>query len=64
MRYMNAGGQFIAPLITHPRHKMNAWLMIGAPVDSHGVAQPKGWMSGDKFLIWLKHFVKYAHQLK
>ena len=61
---MSASGQFIAPLFIFPRQKMNPRLMIGAPDESQGVAQPNGWMNGDIFETWLKHFVKHVRPSK
>ena len=58
---MSAIGQYIPPLFIFPRQKMNQRLMIGAPEESIGVAQPNGWMNGNIFLTWLKHFEKHVH---
>jgi len=61
---MSANGYFIPPFFVFPRQKMNKRLMINAPAQSEGVAQPKGWMNSDFFLQWLRHFIKFAHPSK
>ncbi|XP_033218287.1 uncharacterized protein LOC117173755 [Belonocnema kinseyi] len=58
---MSAGGQFIPPFFVFPRSRMNDQLMIGAPNESVGEAQPNGWMNAELFLKWMKHFVKYSN---
>ncbi|XP_033229505.1 uncharacterized protein LOC117181046 [Belonocnema kinseyi] len=40
---------------------MNDRLIIGAPNESVGEAQPNGWMNAELFLKWMKHFVKYSN---
>lgn len=57
---MSANGYFIPPFFVFPRQRMNERLMINAPAQSEGVAQPKGWMNSDFFLQWLRHFMKFA----
>ncbi|XP_036146776.1 uncharacterized protein LOC118646934 [Monomorium pharaonis] len=61
---MSANGYFIPPFFIFPRMKMNERLMINAPSQSEGVAQPKGWMNSDFFCQWLKHFEKFSHPSK
>lgn len=61
---MSASGHFIPPFFVFPRQRMNDRLMINAPAESVGVAQPKGWMNCDFFLYWLQLFVKHSHPTK
>lgn len=61
---MSANGHFIPPFFVFPRQRMNDRLMINAPAESVGVAQPKGWMNSDFFLHWLQLFVKHSHPTK
>ncbi|XP_021696059.1 uncharacterized protein LOC110675412 [Aedes aegypti] len=57
---MSATGVYIPPFFVFPRVRMNDHLRFNAPMDSKGVAQPKGWMNGEFFLKWLEHFVKFS----
>lgn len=57
---MNPTGHFIPPLFIFPRQRMNERLMLGAPEESVAFAQPSGWMNGEIFLLWLKHFAKHV----
>lgn len=43
---------------------MNERLMINAPAESEGVAQPKGWINKDFFVKWLQHFTKFTRPSK
>ena len=61
---MSANGHFIPPFFVFPRQRMNDRLMINAPAESVGVAQPKGWMTSDFFLRWMHQFVKHSHPSK
>jgi len=61
---MSATGYFIPPFFVFPRKRMNERLMINAPPQSAGVAQPRGWMNSDLFLRWLEHFLTFAHPTK
>lgn len=58
---MSAGGQFVPPYFIFPRSRMNERLMINAPNESVGEAQPNGWMNAELFLKWMRHFVKYSN---
>ncbi|KAJ3655894.1 hypothetical protein Zmor_015002 [Zophobas morio] len=57
---MNPLGIYIPPAFIFPRKNMKQELLDHAPTGSTGFTQEKGWMTGDIFLKWLKHFVKYA----
>ncbi|KAK9729596.1 CENP-B N-terminal DNA-binding domain [Popillia japonica] len=57
---MSAGGQFVPPFFVFPRSRMNERLMINAPNESVGEAQPNGWMNAELFLKWMHLFVKYS----
>ncbi|CAH1987730.1 unnamed protein product [Acanthoscelides obtectus] len=58
---MSAGGQFVPPYFIFPRNRMNERLMINAPNESVGEAQPNGWMNAELFLKWMQHFVQYSN---
>ncbi|KAB0801102.1 hypothetical protein PPYR_05456 [Photinus pyralis] len=57
---MNVIGTFVPPAIIFPRKNMKYELMDGAPTGSVGFAQENGWMNGEVFLKWMKHFIKFA----
>lgn len=57
---MSATGLFVPPFFVFPRQRCNERLMIGAPPESIGLAQPNGWMNAELFVKWLHHFVKFA----
>lgn len=61
---MSANGHFIPPFFIFPRQRMNERLMMNAPAESIGVAQPKGWMNSDFFLQYLRIFVKHTQPTK
>lgn len=61
---MSATGHYTPPFFVFPRHKMNPRLMVNAPAQSKGVAQPRGWMIGDFFLQFLQHFVQHVRPTK
>ena len=48
---------YVPPFFIWPRKKMKLSLMNGAPAGSVGTASPSGWMDGELFMQWLKHFV-------
>lgn len=39
---------------------MRPEFMTGSPPGSEGIAHESGWMTNDNFMLYLKHFVKYA----
>lgn len=55
---MNAAGQYIPPMIIFPRKRLAEGLMRGAPPGSIGAVSDNGWTDGDRFIDWLKHFIK------
>lgn len=56
----NAIGTYVPPVLLFPRKNMKYELMDHAPVGALGLAQESGWMTGETFLKYLKHFVKYV----
>ncbi|XP_026728373.1 uncharacterized protein LOC113494293 [Trichoplusia ni] len=61
---MSANGHYIPPFFVFPRQRMNERLMMNAPGESIGVAQPKGWMNSDFFLQYLRIFMKHTQPTK
>ena len=57
---MNAAGNFIPPMFIFPRKRMVDSLMNSAPAGAIGVCTDSGWIDGDTFLKWLKHFASVA----
>lgn len=58
---MSAAGSFIPPALIFARKKHKAELVDDAPVRTLLLCQESGWMTGELFLRWLKHFAKYSH---
>lgn len=44
---MSANGHYIPPFFVFPRQRINERLMMNAPAESVGVAQPKRWINID-----------------
>ncbi|GBP19771.1 Pogo transposable element with KRAB domain [Eumeta japonica] len=61
---MSANGHFVPPFFVFPMQRMNDRLMVNAPTESVGVAQPKGWINSDFFLQWLQLFIKHSRPTK
>ena len=57
---MNAAGNFIPPMFIFPRKRMVDSLMNNAPAGAIGLCTDSGWIDGDTFLKWLRHFVHVA----
>jgi len=55
---VSAIGNTVPPMLIFPRKKMKPWFLTNAPVGSVGSANQSGWMTGDDFLIFIKHFAK------
>lgn len=56
----NALGNSVPPFFIFPRVRFSERMLAGAPPGSVGVANPSGWMNGETFLQWLKHFVYHT----
>lgn len=61
---MSAGGTFIPPLLIFPRKNMSDILMKGAPPGAIGRCHPSGWIHGNLFTDWLKHFIEKTKPTK
>lgn len=55
---VSAIGNTVPPMFLFPRKKMKPWFLTNSPVGSIGNANSSGWMTGDDFLIFIKHFCK------
>ncbi|XP_067929421.1 uncharacterized protein [Watersipora subatra] len=57
---INALGNAIPPFMIFPRVHFKPTMINGAPSGTSGAAQPTGWMTGEVFIDWLKHFKKHT----
>lgn len=57
---MNVIGQYVPPVLIFPRKNWKNELTDNAPMGTLGIAQETGWMTGDVFLKWLKHFATFV----
>ena len=57
---MSAAGTFIPPCIIFPRKRWKRELGDNGPPGTLNLCQENGWMTGQNFHEWLKHFVTYA----
>jgi len=57
---VSASGTFIPPMLIFPRKNMNPRLLNGAPPGTVGATSPSGWINGDLYLKWLKHFIQHT----
>jgi hypothetical protein len=51
---------YIPPMFIFPRIRAKPELLHDSPAGSVAQYQPKGWMSRDIFLEWMKQFYLYA----
>lgn len=57
---MCSAGNFIPPSVIFPRRRWKPELGDEGPPGTLNLCQENGWMTGELFLEWLKHFVTYA----
>jgi hypothetical protein len=57
---LNQYGHYIPPALTFPRKNWKNELIYNAPAGKLGIAHETGWMTGEVFLQWLKHFSSFA----
>ena len=57
---VSAVGTALPPVFVFPRKKFQAHMLNNAPEGSLGLVTDSGWMTGEKFLPVLQHFVKHA----
>lgn len=48
-------------MMIFPRVNFKDNMIKGAPASTIGVANPSGWMTGDIFVQWLRHFIQHSH---
>lgn len=54
---VSGSGNSIPPFMVFPRVNFKPLMITGAPKGTVGVAHPTGWMTGENFVQFLKHFV-------
>ena len=57
---MSSAGTFIPPSVIFPRKRWKPELGDSGPPGTLNLCQENGWMTGELFQEWLKHFVTYA----
>jgi len=57
---VNAIGNALPPFLVFPRVNFQHHMLKGAPTDSAGAASGSGWMTSETFVLFLKHFIKFA----
>ena len=57
---VNAAGTYVPPLMIFKRRRMTELLLKGSPPGTIGAVTDNGWINGDVFLKWLKHFVLHV----
>ena len=57
---VSACGQVIPPFFVFPRVHFRNFFLSGAPASSAGGAHRSGWMTAELFLLFMKHFCKFA----
>nr|CAI5856007.1 unnamed protein product [Callosobruchus analis] len=60
----NAGGGFIPPMFIFPRVNFKDFMIHGAPEGTLGAATPTGWSNEALFVMFMKHFIKFARPSK
>lgn len=61
---VNAMGNVITPFFVFPRKKMRSHYMDHAPIGSKGVSNESGWMQGNEFVEYMKHFINLTKATK
>ena len=61
---VNATGNSVPPMFVFPRKNFRDYFIRGGPVGSIGAANGSGWMQGDEFLAFIKHFAKHSKPTK
>ena len=54
---VNTSGNMVPLIFVFPRVHCRDHFITNGPAGSIGSANPSGWMKGDDFLMFMKHFV-------
>lgn len=57
---MGSSGNFIPPAIIFPRKRWKTELGDNGPAGTLNLCQESGWMTGELFMEWMKHFVSFT----
>lgn len=57
---INALGNSVPPFLIYPRVHFKDHMILGAPPGSVGVSHSSGWMTGENFVLWMKHFISHS----
>ncbi|XP_029347179.1 uncharacterized protein LOC115034416 [Acyrthosiphon pisum] len=57
---VNATGNFIPPMFIFPRVNYKDFFIRGGPAGCIGASNKSGWMQGEKFLTFMKHFANHV----
>ncbi|XP_054259693.1 uncharacterized protein LOC128984400 [Macrosteles quadrilineatus] len=57
---VNAGGEFMPPMLIFPRKNFKDYMLKGAPPGTIGGANPSGWSNEELFMEFFKHFIKHS----
>jgi len=57
---ISASGSFVPPMLIFPHKNLSARLMNGAPSGTIGATSTSGWINGDLYMKWLKHFIEHT----
>lgn len=57
---VSATGNSVPPFFIFPRVHFRDHFLNNGPPGSAGAANPSGWMKGEHFLQWLRHFVRHC----
>ncbi len=61
---INAIGNHVPPYFGFPRINYKEFMIVGAPPQSDGTANPPGWSNSDIFLKCMQHFNKFVKPSK
>lgn len=57
---MSSGGTYVPPAIIFPRKRFNPLLYDGAPLGTLKLHNESGYMTGDLFVTWMRHFINHV----
>jgi len=61
---IRADGNFLPPVLIFPRVNFRDHMLIGAPPNSLGLANPSGWMINQLFVKTIQHFIQFSYSTK
>jgi len=57
---VNGAGTYVTPMMIFKRRRMTKLLLKGSPPGTISTVSANGWIDGDLFVKWLKHFVVHV----